>query len=181
MRLAKVINKLRTSNTRFGNKVGGAVEFELAMQQTLVGETMFVVPGDDSCSPNRYDSGIDQLLTEKFHVVVALKNDTLAGDKAGVLAYNALHDVRSEIFKAILGWDIKEAESMIYYTGGKMLGVMPAYLWYMYSFEYTCRLTKIGEDIRLNGLEDKDIDEAGTTQPDLFITAPMGIEGISEE
>jgi hypothetical protein len=51
----------------------------------------------------------------------------------------------------------------------------------MYSFEYTCRLTKIGEDIRLNGLEDKDIDEAGTTQPDLFTTAPMGIEGISEE
>jgi hypothetical protein len=181
MKLAKIINKIRNSNTRFGNRIGGAVEFELAMTQTLTGETVFVVPGDDGCDPNRYDSGIDQILTERFHVVVALKNDNVSGDKTGVTAYNLLHDVRNQVFTAILGWDIKEAESLIYYIGGKMLGVMPSYLWYMYSFEYKCRLTKIGEDIRLNGLEDKEIDEDGITQPDLFTSYPLSIPVISEE
>jgi hypothetical protein len=181
VKLAKIVNKIRNANTRFTNRIGGAVEFELAMTQTLTGETAFVIPGDDACGANQYDSGINQVLTEKFHIVVALKNDNVAGDKVGVTAYNLLHDVRNQIWTAILGWDIKEAESLIYYTGGKMLGVQPAYLWYMYSFEYKCRLTKIGEDLRLNGIEDKDIDEDGVTQPDLFSSYPLSITGISEE
>jgi hypothetical protein len=73
-------------------------------------------------------------------VIIAIANDTSDKEKTGVLAYDRLHDIRSQIFKAILGYEIYGAESIIYYRGGNLWGINNAYLWYQFDFEFTTRI-----------------------------------------
>lgn len=142
MKLGPIVLKLRLANTRFENRVGGAAELDLATKYTITQEMAFVVPVMEECSANEYDAGIGQLVTEQFGVIVACKNDTYQQDKAGLLAYDSLHAVRNELFSALLGWEVSWAESFIYYRGGSILLVTPAYLWYMYKFELKSRVAQ---------------------------------------
>ena len=121
MRIGPIVLKLRLAQTRFGNRIGGTAELDLAKKYTLTNEMAFVVPIMETCKENEYDSGINQKITEQFGVIVALKNDTYQQDKSGLTAYDQLHDTRSEIFEALLGWEVSWAESLIYYAGGSIL------------------------------------------------------------
>ncbi|MCK4819282.1 hypothetical protein KA005_26155, partial [bacterium] len=68
--------------------------------------------------------------------VVAIKNDNRTNDKKGMNAYNNLHFVRQEIFKAILGYRPSiEWEQPVTYRGGNLVGLNRGYLWYQYEFE----------------------------------------------
>ncbi len=153
MRLGPIVLKLRLAKTSFGNMWGGAAELDLATKYTLKQEMGFVVPVMEDCRPNEYDSGINQLITEQFGVIVAVKNDAYQQDKSGLTAYDRLHNVRNEIFGAILGWEVSWAESLIYYRGGSLLLLDPSYLWYMYKFEMGVRLLQKGPTASIPGAE----------------------------
>ena len=141
MKLGPIVLKLRLQNTRFRENIAGAAELALAIKNTLMKEAAFVIPLDETCARNNYDSGINQKYFEKFAVVVAIRNDLSIRDHTGITSYDLLHDVRAEIFKAILGLQISTSESLIYYSGGKLLDINPAYLWYQFEFEMESRLT----------------------------------------
>ena len=47
-----------------------------------------------------------------------------------------LHDVRNELFSALLGWEMPDAVSFIRYRGGNLLDVTTAYLWWQFEFEF---------------------------------------------
>ena len=144
MKLGLLTLQLRSKTELFQNRVGGAAEFAFAQEGTLKDEMAFVLPAQESADPNNVDSTIDQRLTEQFAVIVAIKNDTNHKDKTGFLAYNKLHEVRQDIFKAFLGLDAYEilsddtftVESLIYYRGGQLLDFDRSYLWYQFTFEY---------------------------------------------
>jgi hypothetical protein len=140
MNLGNVVLQIRASNTSFGNRVMGAAEWALAVENTLLEECAFVLPVGEVASKNSCDSGIVQLLTERFAVVVALKNDTDKKDKLGFDASNRLHAIRNELFIALLGWPMPGAESLVSYSGGRVADVDRAWLWYQFEFEADTRL-----------------------------------------
>lgn len=141
MKLVPIILHLRSKNTHFGTMVGGSAELDVAIRNTLKVDMAYVVPLSDECPANSYDSGINQQITERFGVVVALGNDLSDADKTGITAYNKLDNIRSELFKCLVGWQIVGAESLIYYVGGRFVIIQNDYLWWEFDFEFRTRLS----------------------------------------
>uniref|UniRef100_A0A6M3L039 Uncharacterized protein n=1 Tax=viral metagenome TaxID=1070528 RepID=A0A6M3L039_9ZZZZ len=137
MKLGPISLKLRLAGTRFGSAIFGSAEFAIAELETLKQETAFVVPIAETATLNDMDDGINQLIKERFGVVVALNNST---DRTGFTAFNELTEVRSEIFKGILGWRMPGTESVTSYAGGYLLNINSAYLWYVFTFDTETRI-----------------------------------------
>jgi hypothetical protein len=144
MKIAPVVLKLRLAETRFKNKIAGAAELAMAMEGTLIEEVAFVIQLGETCAPNEYENHINQKVMERFAIIAAIKNDVSQQDKTGLTAYDSLFDFRSELFDAILGWQMDQAESIIYYRGGRVVEINRAWLWYQFEFEFSMRL---GDDI----------------------------------
>jgi len=173
MLLTEIILKLRAANTSFESLIGGAVEFAIALKNTLMQEMAFVIPYNDTASPQKNDFGINQQITEKFSIVVAIKNDTSVQDKLGMLAYNRLHNIRAEFWTAILGWLPTGAEHPISYAGGKVMDITPAWLWYEFTFSYVIR---IDDD---DGIVQEDLDYFNTIYGQWVLSPDINIP-ISE-
>jgi hypothetical protein len=150
MRLGLIVLRLRSTTELFSGRVGGVAEYAFARENTLDKEMAFVIPIQESAPVNESDNTIQQKLVEQFGVIVSVKNDTSYKDKTGFTAYNALHDMRADIFKAYLGYDAQNfidpsdtctASSIIYYRGGQLLDFDRSYLWYQFTFEYWVTLT----------------------------------------
>jgi hypothetical protein len=141
MKVGPIVLKLRLQNTRFENRIGGAAELAAAMTYTLQKEMAFVVQMAETTSANNYDAGINQVINERFAVIVALDNAISDKDKLGLTAYDTLFDIRAEIFHAILGWQMPDAESLVSYAGGRVVRVDRAYLWYQFEFLVSTRIS----------------------------------------
>ena len=141
MQLGRIVLKLRATNTSLGSNIFGAAELNLAVSNTLTGKSpvAFVVPIEEEVRDNQTESGVNQLLMERFSVIVALPTDTTQKDKTGIIAYDALHNMRAEIFKPLIGWDMGY-DGLIFYRSGKMLGIDRGWLWYDFEFELQARI-----------------------------------------
>lgn len=181
MRIAPIILKLRAANTSFKNRVAGAADLEKAFKGTLRSEFLFVVPLREDAElekiRNDYDKGVNQALFETFGIVVAIVNDSTDKDKLGFLAYDRIHDIRAEIFKAILGWEVpysvrpdgvaeSNEKSDIYYKGGRLVEVNAANMWYIFEFEYFWKINNIyAEDGSNDGVTVESLLEDMPTDP----------------
>lgn len=134
MRLGPIVLRLRAANTRFGNRIAGAAELATALRGTLQKEMAFVIPLLEDPNPNEYDNSINQKVTERFAVVVALQSDSSQSDKLGITAYDSLHAIRQELFENLLGWLMTDAEDVVSYGGGRLLFFDRAYLWFQFEF-----------------------------------------------
>lgn len=141
MKIGPIVLALRAATTRFGNNIAGAVELGMVLDGgTLNHETAFVVPVADKPDPNKESSGINQKVIEGFVVIVALATDTNKKDKLSIATYDNVHDVRTELFSAILGMQLNNQESIISYAGGSLVDINRAYLWYQFEFAVNYRL-----------------------------------------
>ena len=140
MRLGQIVLRIRTENTSFGNFVGGVAELDVAIKNTLTKDMAFVLPLIDEANRNNYDVTFNQRLTERFGVIVAIANDDSQSDKLGFSAYEKLHDIRSELIRALVGWIPLDSESMIMYRGGRLIDINNGYMWYQFEFEYDSRI-----------------------------------------
>ncbi len=167
MLIGPIALKLRTAETRFENRIFGAAELALALEYTLKVESAFVVQLAETASANTQDNAILQLITERFAVIVALDNGSSDKGKTGLIAYDKLFSARAEIFKAILGWQIPGAESLVEYAGGRVAGLNRAYLWYQFEFSVKTRI------------DDDDGVDVGADDLDMFDTiyAQWAIDG----
>uniref|UniRef100_A0A6M3IUD6 Uncharacterized protein n=1 Tax=viral metagenome TaxID=1070528 RepID=A0A6M3IUD6_9ZZZZ len=156
MKLGLVAAKIIAADTRFGDRVGGTVELDLAITSTLEKDMAFVVPLGQDVTPNMSDVTVEQKVTERFGVVVALASDTSQADKLGITAFDLVDSVRTELFKALLGWAMPEMNSLVAYAGGSILNFNRAYLWYR--FDFSCD-TWITQD---DGVEDTSVDLLNT-------------------
>lgn len=178
MQIGPIALKLRLAETRFGNNIFGAAELAYALEYTLKQDCAFVIQLGETASTNQYDGAINQKITERFGVIVALDNGSSDKGKTGLIAYDKLFDIRAQIFKAILGWQMSGTESPISYGGGKIAGINRAYLWYQFEFVV---------DIRID--DDDGIDTGADALPDFddiyaqWVLAPsvksVAVEGAS--
>lgn len=134
MQLGPIVLRLRAADTRFENRIAGAAEYAVALEGTLQNEVAFVVPLEDNPTPNAHDTDVEQKVTERFGIIAAIRSDVSASDKLGITAYDAVHDVRDELFGCLLGWLMSGHEDLVSYGGGRLLNFDRSYLWYQFDF-----------------------------------------------
>ncbi len=156
MELDRIILKLREADTSFNNRIGGAIDLATAMAMSLKEKMAFVVPLNDTVTSNAHDVSIVQTITESFGIVVCIPNDSSDKDKTGFKAYNNVHDIRTELFSAILGWAVNsDVEGLVEYGGGRILSMNRAQIWYEFDFNYKIRIDDDdGVDVGTESLDD---------------------------
>jgi hypothetical protein len=169
MRLGQITLRLRSKNTHFGDYIGGTVEMDLAIKNTLKKDMAFVIPLIDDAGKNQTETSVNQKIIERFGVIVALANDSTQKDKLGILAYDQLHDIRNQFIVSLCNWFPLGADCQVYYRGGKLIDVNNGYLWWQYEFEYETRIGQL-EDGTI-GIIDTDFDD--TEEPVPFNTIYM--------
>lgn len=147
MRLGNIALLLRLAETRFGNRVAGTAELDVALKNPLKAEAAFCVPLNDIADRHTGDAGINQKIIERFGVVVAITNDTTQTDRLGLIANDQLHDVRGELFRALVGLELNDTDGSISYVGGTLLQLTRAYLWYQFEFEIPSRIVSNDEGV----------------------------------
>ena len=153
MKLGPIALKIRQADTRFGDRVSGIAELNSILVaeggQTLNADTLFVVHLGDTASENAHDSGISQKVSESFAVIAAVANDGRYSDRSGIEAVDLMHDVRDEIWRAILGWewpnvsDDRDHRQMtkVSYNGAAIIEVTSAWVWMEFDFVGSLRIS----------------------------------------
>lgn len=154
MQLGLIALRIRQAGiSAFGTRVYGSAELAKALEFTLEKEAAFVIPLGESVTANDEDGGLNQVITERFGVVFALKNDTQVQEKLGLTAYDRLHDLRSELFSGLLGWNIEGNDSLIEFASGVFMDMDGAWFWYRYDFDMEVRLNLLDDGIDQAALE----------------------------
>jgi hypothetical protein len=155
MKLTTIISALRERCPRFARRVGGAAQFK-AIPDTgkLALPAAYVVPSEDVPGEQKSQTDYWQDLTEGFSVIVVLSNER--DERGQWAAYDAVHDVRAELWKALLGWIPDPQGGEIVYAGGTLLDMNRYELYYQFDFtakyEITADETRQAEDV--NALPD---------------------------
>jgi hypothetical protein len=87
------------------------------------------------------------MVNERFGIVVALKNDASIIQKLGLGAFDRLWSIRQKLFCCLLGWRPPETESPVYYKGGKLLDINPAWMWYQFEFQQETHITDSADGV----------------------------------
>lgn len=116
MRPSLIIPRLRTLCTAFQNRVAGSATYrQVALQDDFPAPHAFVLPLGESADGEVMLSSLDQELTTRFAVVVAVANTS---DERGQAAAEAIYDLRANIIAALVGWTPDPARySPILYRG----------------------------------------------------------------
>lgn len=186
MKLSPIVLRLRAANTRFGDLVAGAIELDTALRSTLSKEMAFVIDLGDTAEENPHQTGVVQNVLERFAVVCAVQNDTDLRKQYGILAYDALQDVKEELWKNLVGWDMSGdygdsigvayqwANGPVSYAGSRLLDVNRGYAWYQYEFHVPTQIQAYyvddSEAVEINGFV---VDISGLSDLDRIWTQYM--------
>lgn len=177
MKLSLIIAALRARCPIFENRVAGAAEFKaLSENAKLKLPAAYVVPADDTVGEHKSQTDYWQVLTEGFAVIIALDNRRDARGQAA--AFDAVDDIRAEIWKALLGWQPDPDADVINYAGGQLLDMDRGILLYQYDFTRERDITE--KDTRQQ--DDLDaLDDLKTLSIDVdYIDPGNGPDGIIE-
>lgn len=155
MNVLAVIAQLRTLAPLFGGNVAGAAAYArgVADQTWLPMPAAYVVPLEDSAGPNTSMTGLQQIITQHFGVIVVLDNATDPADRRGQAAVVELDAIQAGIRKAIVNWrpdydplnpQLLHEVRGIYETGGGLVEMDRARL--RWQFEYSLDVTLTDDD-----------------------------------
>lgn len=181
MRLTPVIAALRASCPRFENRVGGAAQFKAIPDAgKLKLPAAYVVPSEDVTGEQKSQTDYWQDLTEGFSVIVVLSNER--DEKGQWASYDAVHDVRHEIWKAVLGWTPDPDAHEITYAGGMLLELNRYELYYQFDFTMKYEIDESDtrqqddlnalDDLKTIGIDVDFIEPDGETEHHTEITLP---------
>lgn len=143
MKLEPIIQALRLRCPSFVGRVAGAAEWRgLPEKAALPVPAAFVVPLDDNPDDNRSKTGYQQVVRETVAVIVALSNES---DERGQGATVEMHDIRAELWRALLGWEPAEDYDGLQYEGGQLLAMDRARIWFQ--FEFSAEMEIGGTDL----------------------------------
>jgi hypothetical protein len=151
MKLSTVVARLRNFDIQpFGQNIAGAAELGSVQADTLLEESAYIIQTLETASPSQIEGDVTQRLTEGFAVVVVLRNDLSQADKTGLTAFDSLYYIRQQLFNSLVGWEIEDedetdgyySESPVYFKGGMLLDINPAWMWYQFEFEFRCRISR---------------------------------------
>ncbi|NDV11672.1 phage tail terminator protein [Crenobacter caeni] len=133
MKITPIITHLRARCPSFSGRVAGALELSALLEENaplMALPAAYVVPTRDDPESVTTNTPYQQPLLEQFDVVLALSTS----DERGQAVADRLHDLRSELWRALLGWRPSDLYEPIEYDGGDMLLLNRARVLYRYAF-----------------------------------------------
>lgn len=137
MRPSLVIPRLRTLCPAFANRVAGAATYrQVSLQDDFPAPHAFVLPLGDVADGEVMLSALDQELTTRFAVVVAVSNTS---DERGQAAAEVIYDLRASLIAALVGWtpDATRYGPVLYRGMPDDPDVTRARAWAQFDFEAT--------------------------------------------
>lgn len=132
MQLEPIITALRARCPTFNSRIAGAAQFKLLPENaSLAVPCAFVIPLDDNPQDSMAMNSVRQALKDSFAVVVAVSN---VADEKGQGGASSIHNLRAELWAALLGWRPDLRYDGITYEGGQPLALDRARLWYQFEF-----------------------------------------------
>ncbi|EEG10300.1 phage tail terminator protein [Pseudogulbenkiania ferrooxidans] len=119
MKITPIISQLRSYCPSFAGRVAGALELAALLDDAaplMALPAAYVVPTREDPQSPMTTAPYLQDLEEKFDVVVALA----PGDERGQAVADRLHDLRAELWRALLGWSPPDCDP-VEYDGGALL------------------------------------------------------------
>ncbi|MBM3106188.1 hypothetical protein IIE18_13685 [Pseudomonas sp. V1] len=131
MRLNVIVAHLRAYCPTFSTRIAAGIDWDaVASSSKLQHPSAYVIASDDQAEPNDLQTGVRQVISDGFDVVVVL--DT--SDERGQEAAQDLHELRAEIWRALVGWKPDSEYDAITYGGGALIFINRARVIYRYSF-----------------------------------------------
>lgn len=134
MKLSLIVKALRAWAPGFGQRVLSAPQFKpIPENQHLDVPAAYVMPWEDAPDgkDNASPGGYRQTVSDGFSVLVVV--DNRAGEYSPAAA-DQVHDLRAEIWAALLGWEPSDDYDEIVYQGGGIEYVDRARLYYRLDF-----------------------------------------------
>lgn len=133
MKSTAIIARLKSEIPALSNRVGGTADLVAAQEQDDIPVPhAFVVPGGDVADEADLAGPITQQdMVEEFAVVVAVANTS---DQIGRAAGDAVDDLRTSIWTALLGWEPAADHGPFAYLGSNHLEMSRARLWHQFNF-----------------------------------------------
>ncbi|MFD2264341.1 hypothetical protein ACFSM5_15665 [Lacibacterium aquatile] len=135
-----LIDRLRALATSFDQRVAGAAdEAGVLSQQLAVLPAAFVHPVEDKAEAPIGDYHLCQHLAQRWAVVAVL--DATADPLGYAAAADGFGIIRSEVWRALLGWQPSGDCGPVHYIGAKVLKRDAARLWVGFTVEVPKLLT----------------------------------------
>ena len=137
MRPSLVIPRLRAQCPIFANRVAGSATYrQVSLQDDFPVPHAFVLPMSEMADGDITLSSVDQELTTRFAVVVAVSN---TNDERGQAASEAIYDVRAQLIAALVGWtpDATRYGAVLYRGMPDDPDLNRARAWVQFDFEAT--------------------------------------------
>ena len=131
MKITSIVAHLRQYCPSFKERVVGGIDFEAVANSTkLHRPSAYVIATGDQSSGSTSDNAIQQNIRDEFDVVLVLDTH----DERGQEAVDLLHDLRAELWRALVGWKPGGDYAPIEYAGGEAVVINRARVIYRFSF-----------------------------------------------
>lgn len=131
MKISPLVAHLRQYCPSFNERVTGGIDFEAVANSTkLHRPSAYVIATGDRAGKNQTQNAVQQNIRDEFDVVLVLDTQ----DERGQEAADLLHDLRAELWRALVGWKPGAAYDPIEYAGGEAVVINRARVIYRFSF-----------------------------------------------
>lgn len=131
MKITPIVAHLRQYCPSFNERVVGGIDFEAVANSTkLHRPSAYVIATGDQSSSSTSENVIQQNIRDEFDVVLVLDTH----DERGQEAVDLLHDLRAELWRALVGWKPGGDYDPIEYAGGEAVVINRARVIYRFSF-----------------------------------------------
>lgn len=131
MKLNPIVSHLRGACPAFAGRVTGGIDWDAVVETAqLALPAAFVIASADAAAPSKAQNAVIQDITEQFAVVIVL--DT--SDERGQQDNDLLHDLRAELWRALVGWRPDPDYDWIEYDKGALLHISRARVVYQFTF-----------------------------------------------
>lgn len=131
MKLNPLVAQLRADCPTFAGRVSAGIDWDAVVDSAkLALPAAYVINAADAAGDNQVQNGVQQIITDLFSVVVVLDS----GDERGQAANDAVHDLRAELWRALVGWKPGAEYTPIEYVKGELLHISRARTVYQFSF-----------------------------------------------
>lgn len=131
MKLNPIVAHLRATCPTFAQRITGGIDWDAVVESAqLALPAAYVIASADAATPSKARNAVIQDITEQFAVVIVL--DT--SDERGQQDNDLLHDLRAELWRALVGWCPGPDYDPIEYGKGALLHISRARVVYQFTF-----------------------------------------------
>ena len=131
MKLNPIVAHLRLTCPTFADRIAGGIDWDSVVDSAqLELPAAYVIATADAATPSTAQNVVVQDITDQFNVVIVLKTS----DERGQADNDLLHDIRAELWRALVGWEPGPEYTPIEYGKGALLHISRARVVYQFTF-----------------------------------------------